>query len=43
MKRMPVKIMFPLVEAGAASSMLALSLLLSHLTGQGGCWPSVCC
>ena len=35
MKHMPVKTMFLLVEAGAALSMLALSLLLSRLTGQG--------
>ena len=35
MRRMPVKTMFLLVEAGAAVSMLALSFLLSNLTGQG--------
>ena len=35
MRRMPVKTMFLLVEAGAAISMLALSFLLSNLTGQG--------
>ena len=35
MKRMPVKTMFLLVETGAAVSMLALSFLLSNLTGQG--------
>ena len=34
MRRMPVKAMFLLVEVGAAVSMLALSFLLSHLTGQ---------
>jgi signal transduction histidine kinase len=32
---MPVKTMFLLVEAGAAISMLALSFLLSAMTGQG--------
>ena len=36
MRRMPVKTMFLLVEAVAAVSMLALSLFLSNLTGQGG-------
>lgn len=36
MRRMPVKTMFLLVETGAAVSMLALSILLSILTGQGG-------
>ena len=35
MRRMPVKTMFLLVEAVAAVSMLALSVLLSNLTGQG--------
>ena len=35
MRRMPVKTMFLLVEAVAAASMLALSFLLSNLTGQG--------
>lgn len=35
MRRMPVKTMFLLVEAGAAVSMLALSLLLSAMTGEG--------
>ena len=35
MRRMPVKTMFLLVEAVAAVSMLALSFLLSNLTGQG--------
>ncbi len=35
MKRMPVKTMFLLVEAAAALSMLALTFLLSNLTGQG--------
>lgn len=35
MKRMPVKTMFLLVEVGAAISMLALSFLLSAMTGQG--------
>ena len=35
MRRMPVKTMFLLVEAGAAISMLALTFLLSNLTGQG--------
>ncbi len=35
MKRIPAKTLFWLVEAGAAVSMLALSLLLSSLTGQG--------
>ena len=35
MRRMPVKTMFLLVEAGAAVSMLALSFLLSAMTGQG--------
>ncbi len=35
MRRMPVKTMFLLVETGAAVSMLALSFLLSNLTGQG--------
>ena len=35
MRRMPVKTMFLLVEAGAAISMLALSFLLSAMTGQG--------
>ena len=35
MRRMPVKTMFLLVEAGAAASMLVLTSLLSNLTGQG--------
>ena len=35
MRRMPVKTMFLLVETGAAVSMLALTFLLSNLTGQG--------
>ena len=35
MRRIPVKTMFLLVEAGAALSMLALSFLLFNLTGQG--------
>ena len=35
MRRMPVKTMFLLVEAVEAASMLALSFLLSNLTGQG--------
>ena len=35
MRRISVKTMFLLVEAGAAASMLAISLLLSNLTGQG--------
>lgn len=35
MRCMPVKTMFLLVEAGAAISMLALSFLLSAMTGQG--------
>ena len=35
MRRMPVKTMFLLVEAGAAISMLALSFFLSAMTGQG--------
>ena len=35
MKRMPVKTMFLLVEAAAALSMLALTFLLSAMTGQG--------
>ncbi len=35
MRRMPVKTMFLLVEAGAAISMLAISFLLSAMTGQG--------
>ena len=35
MRRMPVKTMFLLVEAGAAVSMLALSFFLSAMTGQG--------
>ena len=35
MRRMPVKTMFLLVEGSAAVSMLALSFLLSNLTGQG--------
>ncbi len=35
MKRMPVKTMFLLVEAGAAVSMLTLSFFLSAMTGQG--------
>ena len=35
MKGIPVKTMFLLVEAGAAISMLALSFLLSAMTGQG--------
>ncbi len=35
MRRMPVKTMFLLVETGAVVSMLALSFLLSNLTGQG--------
>ena len=35
MRRMPVKTMFLLVETGAAISMLALSFLLSAMTGQG--------
>ena len=35
MKRIAVKTMFLLVEAGAAVSMLALSLLLSAMTGEG--------
>ncbi|MEY8419341.1 HAMP domain-containing sensor histidine kinase [Oscillospiraceae bacterium 44-5] len=35
MRRMPVKTMFLLVEAGAAVSMLVLTFLLSNLTGQG--------
>ncbi len=35
MRRMPVKTTFLLVEAGAAISMLALSFLLSAMTGQG--------
>ena len=36
MRRMPVKTMFLLVEAVAAASMLALSVLLSNLTGHRG-------
>ena len=40
MRRMPVKTMFLLVEAGAAISMLALSFLLSNLTGQGWVLPA---
>ena len=36
MRRMPVKTMFLLVETGAVVSMLALSFLLSAVTGQGG-------
>ena len=40
MKRMPVKTMFLLVETGAAVSMLALSFLLSNLTGQGWVLPA---
>ena len=35
MKRIPVKTMFLLVEAGAAVSMLVLSFFLSAMTGQG--------
>ena len=35
MRRMPVKTMFLLVEAGAAVSMLVLTFLLSAMTGQG--------
>ena len=35
MRRMPVKTMFLLVEGGAAVSMVALSFLLSVMTGQG--------
>ena len=35
MRRISVKTMFLLVETGAAVSMLALSFLLSNLTGQG--------
>lgn len=35
MRRVSVKTMFLLVETGAAVSMLALSFLLSNLTGQG--------
>ena len=35
MKRMPVKTIFLLVEAAAALSMLALTFLLSAMTGQG--------
>ncbi len=35
MRRMPVKTMFLLVESGAAVSMLALTFLLSAMTGQG--------
>ncbi|RKJ39771.1 sensor histidine kinase [Acutalibacter sp. 1XD8-33] len=35
MRRISVKTMFLLVEVGAAISMLALSFLLSNLTGQG--------
>ncbi len=35
MRRMPVKTMFLLVEAAAALSMLALTFLLSAMTGQG--------
>ncbi len=35
MKHIPVKRLFLLVEAGAAFSMLALSLLLSAMTGDG--------
>ena len=35
MRRMPVKTMFLLVETGAAVSMLALTFLLSAMTGQG--------
>ncbi len=35
MKRIPVKRLFLLVEAGAAFSMLALSLFLSAMTGDG--------
>ncbi len=35
MKGIPVKTMFLLVETGAAVSMLALTFLLSNLTGQG--------
>ena len=40
MRRLPVKTMFLLVEAGAAISMLALSFLLSNLTGQGWVLPA---
>ena len=40
MRRMPVKTMFLLVEAVAAISMLALSFLLSNLTGQGWVLPA---
>ena len=40
MRRMPVKTMFLLVETGAAVSMLALSFLLSNLTGQGWVLPA---
>ena len=35
MRRISVKTMFLLVEAGAAVSMLALSFFLSAITGQG--------
>ncbi len=35
MRRISVKTMFLLIETGAAASMLALSLLLSAMTGQG--------
>ena len=35
MKRMPVKTIFLLVEAAAALSMLALTFLISAMTGQG--------
>ncbi len=35
MRRVPVKTMFLLVEAGAALSMLVLTFLLSAMTGQG--------
>ena len=35
MRRMPVKTMFLLVETSAVVSMLALSVLLTNLTGQG--------
>ena len=35
MRHISVKTMFLLVEAGAAVSMLALSLLLSAMTGEG--------
>ena len=40
MRRMPVKTMFLLVEAGAAVSMLVLTFLLSAVTGQGGVLPA---